>query len=281
MKNYFVYKNSYNKHKFEDEGYVCKTFGFVIDGATGLTGEHFSNNKSDAQWLAKNVKAYLKKHLKSNLSTIKILKNCVAYISKKYNIISKGQYVIDKPCCCIALFREIKDKIEIYLIGDCEILIELNNGEVLRFIRNDHINLDENSHKEIKQFQKANSISYLNAANKSKQIFLKNRLKKNTEEGYYIFCDDINVIDHGTLKSFNKQDIKKIVMVSDGFAQYYDLFNISNYITFLKNLKDKKTANNFYNTLLSLQLNDSECDNYNRFKISDDSTLLYWTNKKN
>ena len=56
---YFSFLDTLNPNYNEDECYVCENFGFVLDGATGLSGENYTNEKTDALWLVKQAKEFL------------------------------------------------------------------------------------------------------------------------------------------------------------------------------------------------------------------------------
>ena len=274
---YFSFSKSYIGHN-EDSCFACKNWGFVIDGATGLSGEHYTHYHSDAQWLAKKVSKYLKKYLSENNSIKDIVKNCIVFTTKQYDNVVKGRKIYDRPSCCLSLFRVENDKISLFNIGDCTILIKYINGNIEKIKKKDLCKIEKNSHEAVIKYKKEHDTTYLQAKKSVKTVFLKNRMLKNTPEGYYIFCDDVSAVEHAILKTIDKNDVDKIIIVSDGFSQYFDTFKFCDYQSFFDLLKSKKDAKQLYNHLLESQLLDNECENFNRFKVSDDASLIYWEN---
>ena len=153
--------------------YINKNYGFVIDGSTGITKEHYTNAGTDALWFAKKVAKYLKKHLKDLTKSIEqVLVDCLKSVNKEYDSFLKGRLVIDKPCCCVAVFRVENDKVVFYELGDCLTLIKLKNGEVQKIVRQDHINLDLKSHHAVLEYKNNHeNVSYIEAKKLYKMLF--------------------------------------------------------------------------------------------------------------
>lgn len=62
----------------EDEIALTNSYGFVLDGATGLLKENITNLPSDAQWFVQQWKYFLQQNLQNNSTPLKqILKQGV------------------------------------------------------------------------------------------------------------------------------------------------------------------------------------------------------------
>ena len=64
------------------------------------------------------------------------------------------------------------------------------------------------------------------------------------------------------------------MMMSDGYAQVIDVFHIFNDEDISQNIQNIKDAKQVYQNLTNMQLDDKDCNNFNRFKISDDASLI-------
>lgn len=273
---YFSFLDTLNPNYNEDECYVCENFGFVLDGATGLSGENYTKEKTDALWLVKQAKEFLIENLGNlNKKVEDIVKECIIYTNTLFDKIVKNINTIDKPSCCLSLFRIENDKIKFFALGDCPILIKLKNGKVDYLICDDILKLDEKSHHSVLDYKLKHNVPYLEARHSINHIFLENRLLKNTDRGYYIFSDDANAVDHALVnKYYNKVDIEKIIILSDGYSQVFDTVYIYTNEELVDKINTEEDVKNIYNTLTKLQKEDKDCEKYNRFKLSDDASLI-------
>ena len=71
------------------------------------------------------------------------------------------------------------------------------------------------------------------------------------------------------------KDIKQIIGLTDGFSQLYEVFKVFTYEELVNLINNKKISlDNLYDTLFTLQENDSNCNRYPRFKIRDDASIF-------
>lgn len=275
-KNYFKYSNTLHPEYNEDACYVCDTFGFVLDGATGLSGEHITPEKSDALWLVKTASAYLIEHLGDlSQSIVEIVTNCAQVVFQQYQQYANGKTIIDTPSCCISLFRVEKDHIVFFTLGDCPILIQFANGKVKQILRKDLVRFDNKIIQKFMQYKKKHHCTFYEAWKVGHDIILDRRIaQKNQPHGYYVLGEDSTKIKKGTLLSYPKDKIKNILIFSDGYAQIYDLFGIVTPSTIWDHIHNQEDADAYYHQLTTHQQADPTYDQYPRFKESDDATII-------
>lgn len=259
--------------KNEDSCYICDKFGFVIDGATGLTDINITNYQTDAQWFSFVFRDYLINALQDDTKTIsQIVKRGIVEVDKLYNSFGGIKDGDLKPSAAIAIFRIKGEYIEYFVLGDCSILL---NGKNIQIITT----------KELELFDKQNIILMQELANKNninvvdaKPLIidaLKNlRKKMNTRQGYWILADDVKAVDFANTGTIKKTDIKQIVVVSDGFSQIYDMFKIYTVEQLMEELYFGKNIEEIYQILYFEQEKDCFCNNFPRFKLRDDATLI-------
>ncbi len=259
----------------EDQGYVCEDFGFVIDGATGLTGERYSNMETDAKWYSNWWCEELKRELPNkNKSIRQILEDGIEKVKKDYKKLAGKVKVKDFPSSTISIVRLNGEKIEVYTLGDSPIIMQSNTGRVdtVRDTRNT-IN-DFAIQSMVKAIAVKENISVREANKRHPELVLEGRLRRNNYGSYYILADDKDAIREGMYQEFNKDVIKKVLIMSDGYSQTFDLFKFISEEELMKKLNNIEDAKKIFNKLFSLQNKDALGDKYIRFKTSDDATVV-------
>ena len=103
---------------------------------------------------------------------------------------------------------------------------------------------------------------------------MKNRNKKNTEHGYWIFDPTGIAIKYATTVKFSCNEIKSIALMSDGFyyismfEKFCDSYKI---IEALKNHPAERLIDDVFEKLEK----DEKLDKYPRFKIYDDASVVF------
>lgn len=259
----------------EDFAYVCDDYGFVLDGATAVTSQKFSNLDSDAEWYSKTMGNFLINNLEDKSKSIfEIVRSGIKSIKKEYKKLSKGSEVIDFPSSTLSLARIIGENVEFYTISDSIILVEDIFGNVFevfdsRNAINDSIRM---SYIQGKVYNE--KLTILEARQKYPDIIFDGRKLRNTIGHQYVLADDEDAADEGIAFSMEKKFIKKIVILSDGFSQCFDLFKFVSPEEFVKKINCEKDAIKMYEKLVKMQNKDFDCKKFLRFKKTDDASLV-------
>lgn len=258
----------------EDSCYICKDYGFVIDGATSVTEQNITNFKSEAQWFSYRFRDYLIEALKNKNQTLsEIVRQGIEKLNVEYNNFLGAQNSEIKPSAAIAIFRLNDCKIEYFVLGDCSIIYD-DEQEIKVITTTDIEKLDNKSKQTLKNIAVQKNINVIDAKPFVAEVLKQQRRLKNTKEGYWILSDDTNAVNYAECGEMEKTKIKHIVVVSDGFSQVYDLFKIFTVKEFLKELRFVKNISKIYKKLYKNQKNDRFCNNFPRFKVRDDATLI-------
>lgn len=268
-------KGGKSDNENEDCVYLCDDFGFVMDGATGLLKENITNCVSDAKWYVEEFKNFLIKNLKTKKNLKEIMKDGITYVSNTYNNIEGATSVKSKPSSGIALFRKNENNIEYFILGDCQLIIKDKKDIITKLQLNDLPKLDNINIGRMVKIAKEKNINVIDARPLINDYLVETRLTQNTNNGYWILADDINAVDHALHGTLNLKDIKQIIGLTDGFSQLYEVFKVFTYEELVNLINNKKISlDNLYNTLFTLQENDSNCNRYPRFKIRDDASIF-------
>ncbi len=268
-------KGGKSDNENEDCVYLCDDFGFVMDGATGLLKENITNCVSDAKWYVEEFKNFLIKNLKTKKNLKEIMKDGITYVSNTYNNIEGATSVKSKPSSGIALFRKNENNIEYFILGDCQLIIKDKKDIITKLQLNDLPKLDNINIGRMVKIAKEKNINVIDARPLINDYLVETRLTQNTNNGYWILSDDINAVDHALHGTLNLKDIKQIIGLTDGFSQLYEVFKVFTYEELVNLINNKKISlDNLYDTLFTLQENDSNCNRYPRFKIRDDASIF-------
>ena len=259
----------------EDRCFACDEFAFVLDGEGSLTKQVFSDYPSDTEWYTDWWSRFLMENLGNLKQTIpEILKAGINLIAAEYKKLSAGKKVIDHPSCTAAIVRRNNENLEFFVLGDSPILVQTKTGFVFE-ISDTRNNINDNVNKMIlKDLALKNNLSLVEARKAFPDCITNGRLRKNTVGNYFVLAEKQIALSHAVQTEFNEALVSKILIMSDGFSQVYDLFNLLNKEELLSGLKTQKDIEKTYSLLCEAQENDKDCNNFIRFKKRDDSTLV-------
>lgn len=260
----------------EDIYEITPTYGFVLDGATGLLKENITGMDSDAQWFVHEWKKFLNKNITQQKPLNEILKDGVKEVEEVYQGFEGAADIKSKPSAGIALYRVVDGKLEYFLLGDCALIITKNNGEVVHLQPQELTKFDDINIKRMAAIAKDKNIDVVEARALIVDYLLETRLTQNTEGGYWILSDSFDAIDNGVQGTMDFADIKQIIAVSDGYSQIYDTFNVLDIENFAKLIEASISLTELYQALWTLQEKDKSCNIHPRFKLRDDATIIVY-----
>lgn len=260
----------------EDRAYSCNEFAFVLDGASALVKEKYSNFTSDAEWCSNWWYNYLKSELCDTTKPIlQILKEGVVKSVVEFGQLSKGANVIDFPCTTVSIVRRVNGFLEMYALADSPILIRAKSGLTLVF--EDTLNTVNEGFNaiRIKQLSLKDNCSVVETRLKYPQILKRNIEVKNKIGGYYVLSNSVDAIDHGVYNKIEENLIDKVMILSDGYSQAYDTVKFTSVEELLNMVSNIQQAKDVLSKLKDYQNQDVGGDKYIRFKLTDDASIAY------
>lgn len=271
---------SYSEKKFnEDVVGFTKTCGFIIDGASGLTKTNVTNFENDVYWYVSQLKEMLNANLDSDKSLKEILKDSIKIIRNRFYSIANNYNIntLDFPSAAIAITRLRNNKIEYFILGDCSIVLKYVDGKT-HYLKDDRVtkfdnqvikNIIEENEKNTNQ----NKI-FKGFSEKTLSMLRDNRLKKNTDSGYWILEFDQKAIDKGLYGNFPTTGLLGAILMSDGFScaiDNYRLIESKSIFDYVKIYGLEKV----YTSIRDIEKDDVDCRKYPRLKKSDDCSAIY------
>lgn len=259
----------------EDRVFVCDKYGFVIDGATVITGEHYTDFGSDAEWFADVWAKYLSIALADGSKSIKqIIEDEVEVIAEQYKRIVGSRKVTSFPSASVSIVRERGDVLEVYALADSPILIQTFDGRCFYFADTRNNINDAVVMAQISKIAQEKNAHFLETKKENVKFINEGRLKDNAFGGAYVLKNDKFAVEYGFYYEIPKNLVKKVVIMSDGYSEILELFHLMTETEFLNNLNTVSDAKKFYERLRKAQLKDRHCDKFIRMKVSDDASVV-------
>ena len=202
---------------------IFDDFCFVMDGASSLFNDNLFYETSDLfeymQLLKINIKNY------SDIKT-----NIIEGIKKTNNNFSNlNKYKeYELPTFTISAIKENNENYELFLLCDCLISILYSDGSIENIEDTRFDNTKIKCRKEIAQINDLD-INDDRKLEKKREIWRKYRKYANTKDGYPVGSTNPNSIDQGLTKTIKKENIKNILICTDGFYSKLGIPNNSSF----------------------------------------------------
>lgn len=254
---------------------------WVLDGATGLNGKRLvaGEDSSDAQWYCRAFSQYLKENLaNSQKSLTQIFSQGVKTVWAEFEKRAGGKVGReDVPCAAGTAIRIRDGYLEYVCVADCCLLVRFQDGTVQEHLDDTICVKDKESMAMAAEIarQKGTTVSQCKADILPRLRSV--RMTMNTPEGYIALADDPESILQTKCGKIPLNQIRDVCMVSDGFSEYYNMFRLADTLEEFMDAVEKTPPKELFDRLLAAQREDEALVKYPRFKMSDDSTLLYFT----
>ncbi|MDV3429447.1 MAG: hypothetical protein LIR50_20890 [Bacillota bacterium] len=258
-----------------------ENFGLLLDGSTGLRKGIIPETASDAKWFVESFRDIIIKNIDNDKPLPDIVRNGISEMEENLNGLGLGDIdKVDKPSASMVLIRQIKNKLEIFSLGDCTTLIEKAGGEIIKVYDDSVSRLDKKVLNKIIKLSKEKNISVSETKKYVSEDLIRNRYKKNTKEGYWILGFNKAAADYAYYKKWDLNEIKSLCFFSDGFGDFYENMNLAeDYEGFYSMLK-KTDINEMYKELRKKQQEDLGCNKHPRLKAKDDASILFYSVKR-
>lgn len=251
----------------EDRIVIGKNYFMVMDGATPLKKNGIK--PTEAAWFVTFIKNLLPQTCNNIIEKLNEISVKSLQQLKDWNIAIQDQYL---PSSGLAWVKLEGDMISANTIGDCEVTIRFNSGEIKRIYQTELIALDDIAVKEMVRIAKEKNITMREARKCINDVLIKNRLLMNKENGYNVFTPSEKPQFKFTTAKFNVKDIKEIYIYTDGISQAFDELQIykSHKNMFEKSFNIKEEINK----IVKAAYLDKDFELYPRFKTIDDIAVI-------
>lgn len=259
----------------EDIVRVCKYGAWILDGSTGLNKKNLISKESDAKWYVSWWDKYLYENINKDKSLKTIVCEGIENIKQEYLSTLAGIKLekLDMPSASVAIVKFYKDKVEYFLLGDCTIVINDTNENII--LKDDGVcKFDNMIFEKMKKLNKNKNLSVKDKKDILLPYIIENRLKKNSEEGYWILEFDKVAVEKSMHDYISINNELKLIISSDGFSCAYDRYNIFSVENIIQ-IVEENGIEYVNDKVRKLEHEDKNGLIFPRFKESDDSSCAY------
>ena len=275
MRNICTYLRGARQEYCEDALFACPEFAFVLDGATGVSGQRVSDAATDAVWFVGRFREYLRGALREDRPIGEIMADGVRAVRAQFERFEGAAQLKDKPSAAVSVVRERKGMLEYFSLCDSVIVLRKKNGDV-RYIMDDRlVALDNAMFERMKKLAAETGKTVRETFQDVFPYILENRYKMNTPGWYAALSCTEEGLDTALRGELPLDELRDVLLFSDGFAEAYDLFGI--YQTPSAMIEDvaEHGIERAVEKLRRAQDADPGCERYVRNKLRDDMSIVY------
>ncbi|MBC2575620.1 hypothetical protein [Peptostreptococcus canis] len=267
--------NVYN----EDISGFNENYVWIIDGATGLSRTNHMPDHTDARWYSYWWDNYLRENATADIEIDELIKKGIKKVRedftsnlfRDYGIGFSDLAKIEHPSASIAIVKLDGEKMHYLVLGDCRIYT--NDEKIPRIADESVSKLDEQVFESMKNLNDFGYIHISEIRNMVKMQIIENRLKYNTDEGYWILSFDEKAVDKALKGTIELNDNTKFMMATDGYHALSEKYKMVEESELLDKSFEKGLA--YMLSVLREFENDEEKVRFiPRFKDMDDCTSV-------
>ncbi|MFD0675820.1 MULTISPECIES: protein phosphatase 2C domain-containing protein [unclassified Paenibacillus] len=252
----------------------------VLDGATSIHPYRGPNQETCGYLASACIKHYLE-DLRAEEVDSTTLKQVVIQANKRLRdkMVEAGVNIADKVSLwtsALALIRVHDYSVDYAQVGDCMIAAVYEDKSVRVVSRDQVAHIDLESKRIWEEGIRNGITSREQLWEMVKPVIIKNKSRMNTIGGYSVLSGEpelADLVEYGTL---NRINLKAMLMVTDGLFHPVERgSNDSGGLERLVQAVMEKSLSSYADWLISLEVEDSNCQKYPRFKVSDDKTAVW------
>lgn len=256
---------------------VQENCAWVIDGADSIFSTHISDHVSDADWFVKELNQHLKKNLMTQyLSISEIMKNGMRSITRDFLKFShpKDMCDLDYPSAACAIVRVRDHKLSYFILGNCEMVLHYNDGNVIHLSDLRLQELDAKLMEVCQHARRKQRIPLYQTRKFMDHMMVENRLHRNIEGGYFVVGEDEMVVDYAIKGTVPLENIQSIYLICNGFSQYFNHKKVmQTRDEYLEKIRNEDLVIS-YEKMLSHFKKNHELARYMQSKLSGESTMV-------
>lgn len=265
----------------EDAVFAGNGLLIVMDGASSLGGIHLTDAPTDACWLAEETVTMLAKKLsKPAMPITQALDETAVKLRERLHTCGYPADGDAYPSGSLMIARETEGQVELFSLGDCTALIRFCDARPVLCFHDDAVTrLDGSVLAQAAALARNSGKSVAEVLPQLRNELVKNRQKRNTNSGYWIFDPSGAGISHGERMLLPVADIHSLALMSDGFHDILEVAGAPS-CNQLMELLETTSAQQLINDLFAVLEADPGLDRYPRFKVKDDATVAFTRVKK-
>lgn len=243
----------------EDTIWYSENCAIVLDGSSALKGSFYP-----ASVFVKDFINVFSKQIAKTGALCKAVNDTVSVLKKQFNLQEKADASQILPSAAGVFVYETENSIQILTIGDCTAIVFGNFG-IKKIYSGEVASFDNKVIRRMTQLRRSSGADICDIVSwdEIRNMLVENRKMMNHPGGYRIISMNMKPISEKDIVSFEKNNVNKAVLYSDGFD-------------FMEKeiLEGKTDFFALYQKLRKAEESDSLLNTYPRFKQSDDASII-------
>jgi hypothetical protein len=260
----------------EDIYSIVDGAAWVLDGATGVTDETYTDNPSDGHWYVQRFDEYLRQNVRdTSCSLTEHVANAIEEIDREFGRIAPGESIdtAAEPSATCAIVRWVDGVLEHYVLCDSTFLL-LGDSGVVTFETDRRIETIETQTKEKLRRLKRTGLSLEDARQQLMPELRENRRRKNTDGDYWVLSFDPAAAREGITGEHDLTRNTTVYLYTDGFARLVDTYDAyPDWGTAIRTVQ-RQGVESSVEEIRNVEREDPQADEHLRLKQSDDTTVV-------
>ena len=251
----------------------------LLDGAAPLCKEErVSTLDNDAVWLVRRfAEHFAGAEVSAGDGIAERVERVRAQLHEEYSKLcrSAGFTPTETPFSCLSIAHDAGASVEFFNMGDVTTLIRNCDSTITRFGESTVRELDRQAlaclKREISKGVEPHSARLTNVWPR----ILSNRALRNVLSGYDVLDANVSCVNHLERLSSRRHEVRDVLMMSDGFYRLVDTYGRYTDAALFEAV-ERVGLSELLAELRHIEIEDSPCKKYPRFKQHDDATALWF-----
>ncbi|MFP9191268.1 hypothetical protein ACLI4Q_06345 [Natrialbaceae archaeon A-CW1-1] len=257
----------------EDCATVTDEAAWVLDGATGITDDTFTEAPSDGHWYVREFDRYLREHVADTSKSLTAhAETAIQELRGRFDTFAPLDSIdpAAEPSATGVIVRWIDGVLEYYVLCDSTLMV-VDDDHLTRHTDRRIESLETAAKSKLRHL-KSDGIDHATARQQVLPVLRENRRQKNTKDAYWVLSFDPEAAKQGLTGQYELP--VTAYLFSDGFGRLVETYDV--YPDWDAAITDieHQGVESALETIREIERDDPNADEYLRLKAADDVTVV-------
>lgn len=260
----------------EDVGTVVDGAAWVLDGATGITPERYTDAPSDGYWYVHRVDAYLREHARDpSLSLADHVANAVRDARARFEEVTPADSVdpAAEPSATGALVRWTGEALEYFVLCDSSLAVD-RGDDGIELTTDRRIEAMEERALDRMREARREGADFDEAREAVTPLLRENRRRKNAPGTYWALSFDPDACYEALTGRYDVEPGTHVYLFTDGFGRLVETYDVHDDWGAAVDALDRRGVEAAVDELRAVEEADPAAERYPRLKAADDATVV-------
>jgi Protein phosphatase 2C len=253
---------------------------WVFDGVTGINGQNYLPDGTDAAWLVNKAHKHLLKLADLDLKLSEILSQLIQNLIADWNEVA-GKLNLpenyDPPAACLILAKSYDKVWKAVRLGDSCLLARTSDGGLRVVAASPNNTLDHWLASEANKRRDAGLLDMSALLAEFRPQLTAGRKLRNTPEGYSIL--EVSPTSTKFAEYIDLGSPSALLLCTDGYYRAVDCYRLFNGEGLLEASIKAEGVGEVLKHIRTIEISDPTCQKFPRFKPADDTTAIILLNE--